>query len=240
MAIGHVAEATDTTVNAVRKAIQRLERKSILRRPEYKDGRGGWSRYEVTEDVFQEMILSETRAKVEPKLSQSGAKVEPELGTQLRPTPSSSSSYIENNFKPTTTSSEDARARQDVWTPEDLDYSMLTDIGFGRSQAMQLRSLGLSFDVVQRSLVYFEFELRHTPSGRTIQEPLALLMKRMRQNGCWDAPDEYTKRQSHFRERFGERERQLQGAERGESNEEGAPAFGFGADETGQTFEPQP
>ena len=91
---------------------------------------------------------------------------------------------------------------------------MLADIGFGRSQALQLRSLGLSFDVVQRSLVYFEFELRYTPSGKSIQEPLALLMKRMRQNGCWEAPEEYTKRQSHFRTRFDEREQQVGGNER--------------------------
>ena len=67
MAIGHIAEMAKTTVGAARKAIQRLEKKGVLMRPEYKDGRGGWSRYEVSDDIFREMILGETRAKVEPK-----------------------------------------------------------------------------------------------------------------------------------------------------------------------------
>jgi len=89
---------------------------------------------------------------------------------------------------------------------------MLTDIGFGKSQVLQLRTLGIPFDVLQRSLVYFEFELRHTASGKTIQEPLALLMKRLRQNGCWEAPEEYEKRVAHFQTRFAEREHQVAGS----------------------------
>jgi hypothetical protein len=87
---------------------------------------------------------------------------------------------------------------------------MLTDIGFGKSQVLQLRSLGIPFDIVQRSLVHFDFELRHTLSGKTIQEPLALLMKRMRQNGCWPAPEEFEKRHAYFRNLFDERDRQVQ------------------------------
>jgi len=89
---------------------------------------------------------------------------------------------------------------------------MLTDIGFGRSQVLQLRTLGIPFDVLQRSLVYFDFELRHTASGKSIQEPLALLMKRLRQNGCWVAPEEYEKRVAHFQTLFAEREQQVAGS----------------------------
>ena len=160
----------------------------------------------------QELTFRETRAELEPNRSQTRAKLEPQLEPKPEPNAPSSSSYIDSNFKPTTTAETRARA-EDEWTLEDLDYSMLTDIGFGRSQAMQLRNLGLSLGVVQRSLVHFEFELRYTPSGKTIQEPLALLMKRMRQNGYWDAPEEYTKRRAHFQTRFEAQERQRQGGE---------------------------
>ena len=141
-------------------------------------------------------------ARSEPKRSQNRAKTEPGSEPSL-----SSSSYLNTNSKPTTT--EVMRARLQEWTTEDLDYSMLTDIGFGRSQVMQLRSLGISFDVLQRSLVHFDFELRFTESGKSIKEPLALLMKRLRQNGCWEAPEEYQKRIKHFQTQFEEREREL-------------------------------
>ena len=129
-------------------------------------------------------------------------------GEQTAP---SSSSYKNTNLLTTTTADVETRAcAEDEWSPQDLDYSMLTDIGFGKSQVLQLRSLGIPFDIVQRSLVHFDFELRHTQSGKTIHEPLALLMKRMRQNGCWPAPEEFEKRHAYFRNLFDERDRQIQ------------------------------
>jgi hypothetical protein len=190
-------------------ALRRLRVKGILSHGEVKNGKGGWVRYAVPPiiraEIFAWQRVSKGLAKGEPKGEQN---------------PSSSSSYIDSNLTPTTTAESETRVRaKDVWTPEDLDYSMLADIGFGRSQALQLRSLGLSFDVVQSSLVYFDFELRYTKSGKTIQAPLGLLMKRLRQNGCWEAPEEYTRRHEHFRSVFDERERHLQ-----ESKRQGATA----------------
>ena len=198
MSSTQLAEGLSADRLTVKDALRRLRVKGALFHGEVKNGNGGWVRYAIPSTVRAEVFawqrVSKGLAKGEPKGEQTGP---------------SSSSYIENKFTPTTTAETRARADNE-WTPEDLDYSMLTDVGFGRSQALQLRSLGISFDVVQRSLVYFEFELRYTASGKTIQEPLALLMKRMRQNGCWEAPEEYEKRHAHFRSCFAEREQQLQ------------------------------
>jgi len=203
-----LCEACKITPHTARKSTQRLEMKNLLRRIEFKNGRSGWTRYELPDEVFQDILREAVEDKLRTKLGQTEDKLETKLETKLRTNPSSSSSYINNNFKPTTTA-ETRACEEDVWSPEDVDYSMLTEIGFGRSQVLQLRSLGIPFDVVQRSLVYFEFEYRHTPSGKTIQEPLGLLMKRMRQNGCWEAPEEYEKRRAHFRGRFEEGEQQV-------------------------------
>ncbi len=207
-----VAEVLKTTPHSAKVTLQRLQAKGFVHRSGFKNGRGGWSTYEIPEGTYRALSVRETRSKLATNRQQTdnetGNKLTTKPATEPATTPLSSSSYIENKFTPTTA---ETRARaEDVWTPEDLDYSMLTDVGFGRSQALQLRSLGLSFDVVQRSLVYFEFELRYTASGKTIQEPLALLMKRMRQNGSWEAPEEYEKRHAHFHTRFAEREQQLQ------------------------------
>lgn len=199
-----LAERLSTSRPTIKDALRRLRNKGVLVTAEAKTGNGGWVRYGLPPPVRAEIFTWQRDSKGIAKGQLNGEQTGP-----------SSSSYIENKITPTTTAATRARA-EDVWTPEDLDYSMLTDVGFGRSQALQLRSLGLSFDVVQRSLVYFEFELRYTASGKSIQEPLALLMKRMRQNGCWEAPEEYEKRHAHFHTRFAEHEQQLQEKEHAE------------------------
>jgi len=207
-----LGEKTGLTHAAVRKSVQRMRSKGWLLAVGNGDvlaGNQGGTAYTFRDDVWQVLRLAGT-----PHLGQPGTTPGTTLGTAPGTDPSSSSSYMNSNFKPTTTA--DAR---DGWAIEDLDYSMLTDIGFGRSQASQLRSIGLPFDVVQRSLVYFEFELRYTPSGKSIQEPLSLLMKRMRQNGCWEAPEEYTKRHDYFRGRFDETEKVQAHAAMADANE---------------------
>ncbi|MBM4253193.1 MAG: hypothetical protein FJ146_14585 [Deltaproteobacteria bacterium] len=206
---GDLATAVKSTPSAVKKALQRLEESGWVSRYQFKKGPGGWTRYLLPEPVYRDLTVSKIRAGSEPIRSQNRANSEPGSEPGSEPNPPSSSSYINTNFLTTTTAETRARI-EDEWSPADLDYSMLTDIGFGKSQVLQLRSLGIPFDVVQRSLVHFDFELRHTSSGKTIHEPLALLMKRMRQNGCWPAPEEFEKRHAYFRTLFDEKDQQPQ------------------------------
>ncbi len=161
------------------------------------------------------MLVAETRGRNRQQ-TDNGNGNKPTTKPTTQPTttvPSSSSSKSLTISEPTTPQRvvEGARAAVDPgavsWDLDDLDWSMLSDIGFGRSQAMQLRALGLSFDLVQRSLIYFEFELRHTPSGESMRQPLGLLMKRMRENGMWPPPDGYLQRQGEARRHFEDRER---------------------------------
>jgi len=191
-----LAERVSTSRATIKDALRRLKNKGILVLGETKTGNGGWVRYGVTAAVKAEIFSWQRGSKGVAKGQLNGEQPPP-----------SSSSYINTNFLTTTTAETRART-EDEWSPADLDYSMLTDIGFGKSQVLQLRSLGIPFDVVQRSLVHFDFELRHTSSGKTIHEPLALLMKRMRQNGCWPAPEEFEKRHAYFRTLFDEKDQQ--------------------------------
>jgi hypothetical protein len=223
-----IAKALALELRTLEQVIRRLRLKAWLpeaQREDTRSGPGGFAVYRMYEPILKIVHLRITNeGGNRTTIARQSHDKTHDNHTTAAP---SSSSYIETNFKPTTTAESETRARADnVWTPENLDYSMLADIGFGRSQALQLRSLGLSFDVVQSSLVYFDFELRHTASGKSIQAPLALLMKRLRQNGCWEAPEEYTKRREHFRSRFDERENGLhtserQGATSGEDDKAG-------------------
>lgn len=95
VAISNLAESLGTTVSAGRKAIQRLEEKAFVIRNKFKDGRGGWTKYEIKEEVYKTLLLASRNQKVEPNISQSRAKVRTQLEPQLEPNLSNSS---ENNI----------------------------------------------------------------------------------------------------------------------------------------------
>jgi DNA-binding transcriptional regulator PaaX len=56
----------------IRTTIQRLEKKGCIRRIEFKNGRGGWTRYELPESIYHEVLRSETSNKPATNPQQSG------------------------------------------------------------------------------------------------------------------------------------------------------------------------
>ncbi len=103
IAISNLSNAVETTISAGRKAVQRLEEKGFIIRSTFKDGRGGWTKYELKDDVYKRLLLDERSDKLEPKLSQSRAKVRTELEPQPEPTAPSSSRDLYLNKTTTTT-----------------------------------------------------------------------------------------------------------------------------------------
>ena len=53
--IKELCEVADTSAPSVKKSILRLRDKNILFKGEYKDGRGGWTQYVLSRNVFDEM-----------------------------------------------------------------------------------------------------------------------------------------------------------------------------------------
>jgi predicted transcriptional regulator len=155
-----IAIDCESTVSAVRKALQRLEEMGTIQRIEYKDGRGGWTRYGFPDQIYQEILrlknqkvepnLGQSRAKLEPNLSQTWAKLRTELRTELEPSPSSSSSL---DIKTTTTSAE----LSDEWKFDIASYSRF---GFTQTQLKQIASLGVISSLeVEQSLIEFSHDL---------------------------------------------------------------------------------
>jgi hypothetical protein len=106
-----------------------------------------------------ESKLSQTRVKVEPNLSQSEAKLRTELETELKPSPSSSSSF--KDIKTTTTQ------LSEEWN---FDISSYARFGFTITQLKQLASLGsISAIDVEQSLMEFSYDLDNNalPSIKT-------------------------------------------------------------------------
>jgi hypothetical protein len=101
--IKNLAESIKTTVAAARVAVQRIEEKGFIARFEYKDGRGGWTKYELPNEVYSQLFFRESSIKVASNLDQSSIKVAPEPAPE--PAPRSSSSSRVFNLKNSTTTS---------------------------------------------------------------------------------------------------------------------------------------
>jgi len=65
--IKELCEVADTSAPSVKKSILRLRDKNILFKGEYKDGRGGWTQYVLSRNVFDDMkdlLTVDNKAKI--------------------------------------------------------------------------------------------------------------------------------------------------------------------------------
>ena len=226
ISIENLAETSRSTLSAVRKAAQRLEGKGFVTRANYKDGRGGWTQYAIPDPVYNALLLDETRAKVEPNLGQTRAKVGTEVEPQLRPSLSSSSSFIDSNqnFKTTTTGEveffEDGRIQlAPEWAA--VDFSALADVGFSRAHLTQLVKHGkLSSLEVQDSIHFFAFDLRRNGKGRELKgPPLNFFMGILRKGLPYAPPENYESPEAEARHKYLEGKRRIEERRLAEENE---------------------
>lgn len=183
MSIEHIAISCYTSKLSVRKTIQRLVQKRIILRVEFKNGRSGWTRYGIDNDIFQEILHNETEDKLRTKLGQTEDKVRTELRTELRTIPSSSSS----NYNITTTSEKDFLEK---WS---LDIEPLLKIGFTKTHLEQIYSQKkLEPEIVQDSIYAFAFDLEENNKAGSIKgAPLNFFMGILRNGKPYAPPVNY-------------------------------------------------
>ena len=160
LSIEYIIASLNSTYNSVKTTIKRLIKKGLINRIDFKNGRGGWSTYSISEHVFQELLCNENEYKVGANRVQTEYKVGPQPGSQPG-TAVVVSSYINNNDKLLTTTA----------LPEEfkaLDISCLTNIGFDESHVIQIYreytkkpELTLSPEIIQNSINAFSFDLKH-------------------------------------------------------------------------------
>jgi len=212
IAITNVANDLKSTPPAVKKALQRIEQKGFIERKSFKNGRGGWTKYELPEGIYRELLFKESRAKVEPNRSQTGAKVGTELEPQPEPRPLSSSSSLLNI---TTTTNELALLENDkphlspAW--KQLDLSPLLKIGFKESHLIQIAKVGhLTPEQVQESINAFAWDLQQNNKGKDIQgNPLNFFMGILRK-GPYAAPHNYESESDRLFREYREAQEKIQ------------------------------
>ena len=182
ISINQISTYCQTTDNSAKKAIQRLQKKNIIIRNSFKNGRGGWTIYELSNSIFQEILYLRTRAKLEPNQSQSRSKLGTQLGTELEPTPLSSSSININNI--TTTTERDV-VKEIGEEYKNIDSSSLEKIGFGFTQISQLFEKNIDPNLIQESINHFAFALENNEKIKQNENPLNLFMGVLRKGRAW-------------------------------------------------------
>ena len=181
ISIEYLAKACNSNVFSIKKSIQRLEKKGIIFRAEFKNGRSGWTKYELTENVYKEIIINHSNSKFDENWRQTGDKLGTELETKLRTIfPSSNSTY-----KTTTTIQEGNSQKNDnVWN---LDITPLTTIGFTQKHLEQIsQRTSHSPEEVQEAIYAFSYDLENKKIKiRNGNDPLHFFMGIMGKGGLY-------------------------------------------------------
>jgi len=155
LSIEHIANACSTTKLSAQKTIQRLEKKQLIVRKAYQNGRGGWTQYELPEKIFQEILQIEVSNNLKTNLGHIQDNIRSETRTQPG-TSSPSSSF--NNLNTTTTAEE----LPPEWEEIDLTELARRNIRFGKQHLQQvypyLKNNYESYDL-QESIDAFVFDL---------------------------------------------------------------------------------
>ena len=148
LTIEYLTASLNRTYDAIKTSIKRLEKKGCIIRVKFKNGRGGWSQYEIPEDIYHDALHCETGYKVSTNQVQSRYKLGSEPGSELGTTVSSSSSL---NINKTTTE------LSDEWN---FDITPYARFGFTQTQLKQVASLGtITATDVEQSLIEFSYDI---------------------------------------------------------------------------------
>lgn len=148
LTIIYISKSLEIALGSIKTSIARLCEKGFLKINTYKNGRGGWSIYEIPDHVYKELLQMETQHKLHTNLTQSTHKVDTKLNTQPNTNAPSSSRY--NNITTTILPEE--------WN---FDISTYQKFGFTMTQLKQLFSLGVNPLDVEQSLIEFNYDLEN-------------------------------------------------------------------------------
>ena len=231
LTLEHIGTCLKTSAGSAKTSIQRLEEKGCITRVEFKNGRGGWSKYELPEVLFREMLQLETENKLATNREQTGNKLGSELATEPATSLSSSSSLIDStqNLKTTTSEPELLETGPAHLSPDwvDLDFSPLSEIGFTKSHLIQIIRQGvLSRAEVQDSVHFFAFDLKQNGKGRELKgPPLNFFMGILRKGLPYAPPENYESPEAEARRKYLDGKRRLETRRLAEEQELQALAF---------------
>ena len=154
LTLEYISGHLNRTKVSVKNTLQHLEKKGIVTRYKFKNGRGGWTQYELPDVIYNEILQLETDYKPAINWLESGYKVDSKPASKPAITPSSSSSL--KDLKTTTTS------QSELLNGWDFDISAYAKFGFTQTQIKQLAPLEvISAQDVEQSLIQFAYDLEN-------------------------------------------------------------------------------
>ncbi len=175
------AENIETTKNAAKRAIERLEKKGGIIRHSFQIGRGGWTKYKLPDFIYTEIVDYENTSTDELFCKNNKHKLGPKLSTSSRSNIITTTNLYENinlgNIK-------NALKLSHIPNGQFFDKGNLKAIFNASGGKLTPEQIQLSIDSFAYGLEYC-FD---TPPYKTMKEPGAVLFKKLKQGDVWDEP----------------------------------------------------
>ena len=206
-----IAEAIQAPVNNTKNVLHELVKATAISRSESKKGRGGWTRFQIVDSIFEDLVLNESRRKQVENGQIIDRKQVDKWVDKWVDAPSSSSSTILESKNLLTTHPEPDR-KEDSGLPEDwkqINCSPLHEIYFGQAQLNQIAQLGkLSPTDIQESIYAFAFDLKKNQKAKSLKSPpLNFFMGILRKGIPYAPPDNYESPEDEARRKYLEAKR---------------------------------
>ena len=166
ISLDEFANCCDLKKKSVKTTLRRLEKSNLIILRSFRRGRQGWRKYEIPENVYQEILLTDNQD------IESSTKSSTESSTKSTTTSTivSSSNYINIT----------------TYLPDDfkqIDFSCLSGYGLDESHIIQIYreyskkpELSLSAEIIQNSIYALAFDLKHNNVADSFkQSPVVLL-----------------------------------------------------------------
>ncbi len=212
LTLEHLSNQLNIRIGSVKTTIRRLQIKSFIKRLDFKNGRSGWSKYEVPSNLFSELLQLETQHKLNTKWTQTEHKADTELDTKPNTTMPSSSGIL-NILKETTTGDGNKNSfNQDIPENWRLDIEPLQQIGFTQTHLKQIASQNkLSPQLVQDSIYGFAFDIENNDKLKKInKDPISYFMGIVRTGQVYTFSSNYESPQDKAMRLHLERTRELE------------------------------
>ncbi len=171
-----VATYLGSKKSSVRTVIKRVVDKGFLNRVESRSGKGGWTKFGMSSDLYQKLLLDKQTTSVADNSAHLEHNQRTTERTVERTNVSSSSSNLNNN---TNTNYESDSELTGEWL-EIITPDSLKEISFGKTQLMQLKRVGSLTPIeVQESLDAFAYDLE-AGTVKSFGSKLSFLMGIMR------------------------------------------------------------
>jgi hypothetical protein len=178
LTLEYISSLTGVNKNSIKTSINRLKNKYCIGMVDYKDGRGGWVKYEISKQLFTELLQHEGLLQQNYNHSQTVNNLHTQPVTEPITSGSSSSRLI--NITTTTD-------LPDEW--KKIDCTPLREINFSFIELMNIykkRPEHITHHVVQDSINQFAFGLMYNPErykGMTAKS--GVLVKQLCQGTSW-------------------------------------------------------